>query len=65
MRFLTFDEKEQRGCVYCLNIKASQVGYRTRNLCPYEECPYHVLDNYETYEDFIESDESKIEALMR
>ena len=32
--------------------------------CPYDECPYHVLDKYETYEEYVESEDSKIEALM-
>lgn len=65
MRELKRVEKEQRGCCYCLNVKRVKRLHLPRHLCPYEKCPYQVLDKYETYEDFIESDDSKIEELMR
>jgi hypothetical protein len=29
--------------------------------CPHEECPYEVLDKYETYEDYLKSKDSKID----
>jgi len=28
--------------------------------CPYSECPYKVLDKYESYDEFLESEDSKI-----
>lgn len=65
MRQLTQQEMIQRGCWYCLDIKRVRTGRDTRTHCTHEECPYHVLDKYKTYDEYIESDNSKIEALMR
>ncbi len=33
---------------------------QSRYTCPHKECPYKVLDKYETYEDFLDSEDSKI-----
>ena len=35
-------------------------GYVTQTSCPHDECPYKVLDKYETYEDYMKSEDSKI-----
>ena len=31
-----------------------------RIACPYDECPHTVLDKYETYEQYMASEDSKI-----
>lgn len=62
MRLLKADEKRKRGCIYCENVKRAYVPSYAgmRQTCPYTECPYTVLDKYDTYEDFMKSDDSKI-----
>lgn len=64
MRPLAFKEKVQRGCFYCIDRKRVRTASGVSTNCPYDECPYHVLDKYETYEEYVESEDSKIEALM-
>ena len=66
MRYLTECNPEKRGCYYCLNTKllSADNGY-SRRYCIHDKCPYHVLDKYDTYEDYVKSPESKIDALMR
>lgn len=61
MRFLKIAEKKKRGCEYCAdNVKMFIRHHRT--LCPYEECPYTVLDKYDTYEEFLKSKDSKVDV---
>lgn len=31
-----------------------------RNSCPHKECPYTVLDKYDTYEDYMKSKDCEI-----
>ena len=45
MRTLDVDEKRQRGCDFCQDIK----GYRH---CPHAVCPYHDLDEFTAFEEF-------------
>jgi hypothetical protein len=40
--------------------KYSAHGGGIRTTCPHAKCPYTVLDKYDTYEAFMESDDSKI-----
>lgn len=51
MRTVGLAEKKKRGCFYCLDYK-SRHGKR---VCIHEECPYHELDDFESYNDFIKS----------
>lgn len=44
-RALTYKEKEQRGCAYCTD----RVGLS----CKHPECPYHELDNFRRYDDYL------------
>ena len=53
-RILTLEEKQKRGCTYCLEPEGGE--YATR--CPHKVCPYHVLDKYEYYEDFLVSEDA-------
>jgi len=59
-RVLSSIEKKQRGCQYCLHVTTMQHEGEIRNACPFRKCPYEILDKYETYEDFMASDDSKI-----
>ena len=47
MRIISEKEWKQRGCAYCLDHKKKQ--------CKHDECPYHELDNVETYEEYMDS----------
>ena len=60
MRPVLYLEKNQRGCKYCLHMKNVPYSGTTRTLCPFLECPYTVLDKYNTYEEFMASEDSKI-----
>lgn len=56
MRRIELEEKKQRGCGYCLH-------YRTgagKSYCPFDECPYHELDNVTSYEEYLESQNEKV-----
>ena len=60
MRLITKKEAKQRGCVYCKDIKRYIVKRFSEEVnntipgkgCPYAKCPYTVMDEYETYEDY-------------
>lgn len=56
MRVLHKKEIVQRGCAYCLDavMKVSYLGYRARH-CPFSECPYRELDEYDTYKDYLKN----------
>lgn len=42
--------QQKRGCHYCLDkIKGKY------SRCPHMVCPYHELDQYDTYQDFLKS----------
>lgn len=52
-------EKRQRGCQYCLD----KVMLWNEIRCSHSECPYRVLDKYETYNDFMKSEDSLIPGI--
>lgn len=62
MRLVSFQEKKQRGCVYCIHMQIENFGKGKglRTACPLDECPYTVLDKYKSYEEFMASEDSKI-----
>lgn len=60
MRVIHMHENKQRGCVYCNDVVKRKHGYVTQTSCPHDECPYKVLDKYESYEDFMASEDSRI-----
>lgn len=41
--------KWKRGCVDCADHKV----INGRMACPYEECPYHELDNVDCYSEYL------------
>lgn len=59
-RVLGAFEKRKRGCQYCLHITTLRYGGEIRNACPFESCKYDVLDKYQSYEEFMASEDSKI-----
>jgi hypothetical protein len=60
MRLVLGFEKKQRGCQYCLHSDMKRYKGQVRTFCPHRECPYTVLDKYESYEEFMESEDSMI-----
>lgn len=65
MRVLAKAEKSKRGCVYCKKVAKMRpsLGRGIRLACPYEECPYRVLDKYDAYGEYMKSKDSKIDGL--
>lgn len=63
MRFVEKDEKEKRGCLYCLDYKKRR-GEGNR-MCKHKECPYHELDEFENYEDFFKAQDCIFDVLFR
>lgn len=57
-RLVKQDEQKARGCRYC--------GH-TRNgwWCPFDECPYHELDNFVKYQDFMRATEATVPQIIR
>lgn len=60
MRVIHLRENKQRGCLYCLHVVQRKLGFATQTSCPFDRCPYAVLDKYETYEEFMKSEDSRI-----
>lgn len=57
-RNVTDKEKKKRGCIYCmdtLTAGSKQSTYYIGRFCPYEECPYHELDKYDSYGQYIKA----------
>lgn len=62
MRELTRDETVKRGCKYCIDMRRGKGSkddgskYLVRiYLCPHNRCPYHELDKYDTYDEYLKS----------
>ena len=60
VRFLKKHEMRQRGCEICVDMQKVTACRKIHYACPHERCPYKVLDKYETYDEFLESEDSKI-----
>lgn len=63
MRALDKKEMTKRGCVYCMDV-AKECFPDTLHpkckkwACPYEECPYHELDDFDSYSQYLKSSEA-------
>lgn len=57
MRKMNKALKRKRGCAYCTEMIPWMLQGRTRkgSKCPYDECPYHELDNTENYDEYADS----------
>lgn len=56
MRPLTPREINKRGCICCLDYrkqKRKKEDAKRTKMCIHSSCPYHELDPYETYDDFL------------
>lgn len=52
MRNVPRNESIQRGCEWCLHHgNGTKGGF----ICPYDECPYHELDNVKTFREYEKS----------
>lgn len=60
VRVVKLPEKKKRGCEYCMDMKKTRMGKANVTGCPYPECKYHELDNYETYEEYMKSEDCRI-----
>lgn len=59
-RLIRDRERKQRGCIYCLDMQTTGDGTNIAGrYCPYEECPYHELDKYETYDEYMKATDLK------
>ena len=59
-RFMSLKENRQRGCKYCLHMTMGKRRGQNQTSCPFDECPFTVLDKYNSYEEFMASEDSKI-----
>ena len=59
-RFVPLSENRQRGCRYCLHVTSARRSGQKQTACPFDECPFIVLDQYNSYEEFMASEDSKI-----
>lgn len=59
-RIIRLYERKQRGCTSCLHVEHGRHMGSTRLACPFDKCPYKVLEKYETYEEFMASEDCKI-----
>lgn len=62
IRRLTYAERTKRGCIYCTDVGTvyDKGSGAMRRVCPHMECPYKALDKYDSYEDFLKSEDSEI-----
>lgn len=67
MHKLSNEEKDKRGCLYCMDRENAKTINKSAlsdedekgSLCPYNRCPYRELDKYKRYKDY---DKEKAEA---
>ncbi len=53
MRILSSQEKIKRGCDYCAHVQEEDVNDTVKKVCPHDECPYHELDEFDTYSEYL------------
>lgn len=57
MRVVTKKEIKKRGCYYCLDYVKKKRG----KVCIHHECPYHELDKYRKYKDYLKNEAPTID----
>ena len=57
-RIISTLERKKRGCQFCNDV-GTEAG-PGRLTCKFKSCPYKVLDKYETYDEYLKSEDSKI-----
>lgn len=61
MKLLSPSEMHKRGCIYCLDHikrKAEPDSTKKSHVCIHDECPYHELDPYKSYIQYLKSERS-------
>ena len=55
MRNIRLEERNKRGCDHCMDVIPPEYRgtWKTSRRCPYDECPYHVLDDVSTYREYL------------
>lgn len=60
MRIVDNREKVKRGCSYCLDYQKKRYQGERRYVCIHNECPYHVLDKYKSYREYLKKEAPNI-----
>ena len=60
MHRIPLHKKTKRGCAYCADAERSKNGQGYCYTCKHDECPYRVLDKYDSYEEFMASEDARI-----
>ena len=58
MRILTRREMIKRGCIDCADHyknRYEECSLKKINMCRHKECPYHELDPFNTYAEYLKS----------
>lgn len=55
MRKISSAERFKRGCTYCAYSELIEYYDQKLRGCPFEECPYRELDEFDTYEDYLKA----------
>ena len=53
MRRLLKNEQNKRGCKYCRYVVLVPYGKQHLRYCPAKVCPFHELDKYDAYTDYL------------
>lgn len=64
---LTKQEMRKRGCEYCMDHtkrKADADSKKRSHVCIHDECPYHELDAYDSYHQYLKA-EASVESLKQ
>lgn len=60
MRYLGKEEVHQRGCDVCIELIRKRGVIENKKhvsfACPHKVCPYHEMDNFDSYTKFVHSD---------
>lgn len=65
MRRLDKKEVGLRGCPYCTDCVQRHTSGIPRRFCPYDECPYHELDQYKSYRHYLRSTTNILNVLIK
>lgn len=65
MRILRRKEQTKRGCLYCTQMEKKMYGGRLSTFCPYDKCPYHELDGYKKYTDYLKDSYDPFKELLK
>ena len=55
MREIGFKDMRKRGCQYCLDYQKKQYRGIKKKVCIHDECPYHELDGFRSYNAYLKS----------